>query len=220
MLLLGLDTATAVTTVALVRSGSGAPDAVLAERSHVEPRRHGEVLPVQINEVLHAAHMAPTDLDAIAVGVGPGAFTGLRVGLATAQALGQALQIPVHGVSTLDVLAYDTGRTEGFAVVTDARRREFFWATYADYESRSTAPAVGSAVVACDALLGLTVICPPATPAIDGLDLVAGDQPSGSALCRLVIARLARGEVLDGPAPLYLRRPDVTPSSGPKSVLS
>ncbi len=220
MLLLGLDTATAVTTVGLVRSRSGVPDEVLAERSHVDPRRHGEVLPVQINEVLHAAHMTPSDLDVIAVGIGPGAFTGLRVGLATAQALGQALQIPVHGMSTLDVLAYGTGRTEGFAVVTDARRREFFWATYTGYESRSTAPTVGSALVARDALLGLTVICPPDTPAIDGLEPVAGDQPSGSALCRLVLARLARGEALDRPVPLYLRRPDVTPSSGPKSVLS
>ncbi|MCZ3388749.1 MAG: tRNA (adenosine(37)-N6)-threonylcarbamoyltransferase complex dimerization subunit type 1 TsaB [Actinomycetia bacterium] len=220
MLLLGLDTATAVTTVALVRSGSGAPDEVLGERSHVEPRRHGEVLPVQINEVLHTARVAPADLDAIAVGIGPGAFTGLRVGLATAQALGQALQIPVHGVSTLDVLAYDTGRHDGFAVATDARRREFFWATYTGHDSRSTAPAVGSASVARNALLGLTVICPPGTPVIDGLDPVAGDQPSGSALCQLVLARLAGGEVLDRPVPLYLRRPDGTPSSGPKSVLS
>lgn len=220
MLLLGLDTATAATTVALVRSGSGVPDEVLAQRSHVDPRRHGEVLPVQINEVLHAAHMTPTDLDAIAVGIGPGAFTGLRVGLATAQALGQALQIPVHGVCTLDVLAYDTGRTEGFAIVTDARRREFFWATYAGHESRSTAPIVGSPAVARNALLGLTVICPQGTPAIDGLNPVIGARPSASALCRLVLARLARGEALDGPVPLYLRRPDVTPSSGPKSVLS
>jgi tRNA threonylcarbamoyladenosine biosynthesis protein TsaB len=220
VLLLGLDTATAVTTVALVQSGPGAEPAVLGERSHVDPRRHGEVLPVQIEDVLHAADVTPADLDAVAVGIGPGAFTGLRVGLATAQTLGQALQIPVHGVSTLDVLAYDTGRHEEFAVITDARRREYFWATYAGHTSRSTEPTVGSATVARAALAGLSVVCPPGTPAIDGIDPVVGGQPSASALCRLVLARLGRGDPMGGPEPLYLRRPDVTPSSGPKSVLS
>jgi tRNA threonylcarbamoyladenosine biosynthesis protein TsaB len=140
--------------------------------------------------------------------------------LATAQALGQALTIPVHGVSTLDVLAFDSGRHGEFAVITDARRREFFWAVYAEHDTRSTTPRVGSAAAARDELSGFTVLCPPGTPAIDGLNPVMGDQPRASALCRLVMARLRRGELMDGPVPLYLRRPDVTPSSGPKSVLS
>lgn len=220
MLLLGLDTATAVTTVALVRSAPGTDVDLLGERSHLDPRRHGEILPVQIDEVLRESGVTPGDLDAIAVGIGPGAFTGLRVGLATAQTLGQALGIPVHGVSTLDVLAFATGWSDPFAVVTDARRREVFWATYSAHDAPLTAPAVGAPAAVREALSGWTAVGPAGTPAIDGLDLVVGDDPRGSALCRLVLTRIGGGELLEAPAPLYLRVPDVTLSSGPKSVLS
>lgn len=220
MLLLGLDTATAVTTVALVWSVPGADTQVLGERSHVDARRHGQVLPVQIDEVLRGAGVNPADLDAVAVGIGPGAFTGLRVGLATAQTLGQALQIPVHGVSTLDVLAFATQCEGPFAVVTDARRREFFWATYRRHDVRSSAPTVGTPAAAREALGGMTVFCPPRTPAIDGQRVVEGGEPNGEVLCRLVLSRLAKGQSAEAPVPLYLRRPDVTPSAGPKSVLA
>lgn len=220
MLLLGLDTATAVSAVAIVRTTSTADVEALAERSHLDPRRHGEVLPVQIDDVLRACRAIPTDLDAVAVGTGPGAFTGLRVGLATAQALGQALQIPVYGVSTLDILAFATSREQPFAIVTDARRREVFWASYDRYDVCTTTPSVGAPDIARAAFGDLPVIGPPGTPSIDGVAIAEGQHPSGLELCRLVVARLARGESLDGPAPLYLRRPDVTSPSRPKSVLS
>jgi tRNA threonylcarbamoyl adenosine modification protein YeaZ len=219
VLLLGLDTATAVTTVALVRSTPDGAVHVLGERSHLDPRRHGEVLPVQIDEVLRDAGVAPSDLDAVAVGVGPGAFTGLRVGLATAQALGLALHVPVLGVGTLDHLAFATGRCEPFAVATDARRRELFWATYSGMESRTTGPMVGSPEAVRDALRGLPVVCPPGTPDVAGVDVVAGEHPRGVALCRLVLARIRQGSDHEAPTPLYLRRPDVSPAGAPKSVL-
>lgn len=219
MLLLGLDTATAVTTVALVRSASSGAADVLGERSHHDPRRHGEVLPVQIDEVLRDAGVAPSDLDAVAVGVGPGAFTGLRVGLATAQALGLALQVPVLGVGTIDHLAFATGRTEPFAVAIDARRRELFWATYSGMGSRTRGPTVGSPDAVRDALGGLPVVCPPGTPSIAGADVVEGEHPRGVALCRVVLARIGEGRDLETPTPLYLRRPDISPAGAPKSVL-
>lgn len=219
MLMLGLDTATAVTTVALVRAAAGADPQVLGERSHRDPRRHGEVLAVQIDEVLREAGVAPADLDSVAVGVGPGAFTGLRVGLATAQALGLALQIPVHGACTLDILAFATGLSAPFAIVTDARRRELFWAVYQTYDVRSVAPVVGAPATAIQALGGLTVISPPGTPAVDGLVMVEGGEPSASVLCLLVASQINKGKPSLAVEPLYLRQPDVTPSAGPKSVL-
>ena len=220
MLLLGFDTATAVTTVGLVQSGVDGINEILGEQSHRDPRRHGEVLPVQIEDVLHQAGVTPSDLDAIAVGIGPGAFTGLRVGLATAEALGLALQIPVYGASTLDVIAFATRRSRPFGVVTDARRRELFWATYNRFDERRSEPAVGAPGSTRSALAGLDVVCPPGTPEVDGVQMQEGEEPSAAALCLLVLRRLAAGSGNELPAPLYLRRPDVMPAAAPKSVLS
>ena len=220
MLLLGLDTATAVTTVGLVRSVVDGTHEILGERAHRDPRRHGEVLPQQIDAVLRDAGVTPPDLDAIAVGVGPGAFTGLRVGLATAQALGLALRIPVQGASTLDVLAFATRRTDPFAIVTDARRRELFWATYSRFDERKSDPRVGTPDAARSSIAGLAVVCAPGTPSIDGVPMEEGPDPSGAALCLLVLNRGAAGWGAEAPTALYLRRPDVMPPSAPKSVLS
>jgi tRNA threonylcarbamoyl adenosine modification protein YeaZ len=219
VLILGLDTATAVTTVALAEVDGGRCS-VLVERGHVDPRRHGEVLPVQVDAVLADAGVEPGELGMVAVGTGPGAFTGLRVGLATASAMGLALGIPVHGVCTLDTLAWATGRTTPFAVATDARRRELFWALYDDAATRRGEPRVGSADAAAESTRGLTVVVPPGTPLVETLgDVTEGPPPQAAALCAVVSHRMARGLAPEPAHPRYLRRPDVTPSSGPKSVL-
>ncbi len=219
MLILGLDTATAVTTVALAEI-EGGRCSVLVERDHVDPRRHGEVLPVQIDAVLADAGVEPNELGLLAVGTGPGAFTGLRVGLATAGAMGLALGIPVHGVCTLDTLAWATGRAAPFAVATDARRRELFWALYDDAATRRGQPMVGAAEAAAEAARGLAVVVPSGTPLVEAFDdVVEAGGPRAAALCALVSHRMALGLVAEPAYPRYLRRPDVTPSSGPKSVL-
>src|SRR5690606_38799151 len=107
---LAIDTATAATAVALV---SFAPDG-----SH---------------QVLAQAGRRAADLAAIVAGDGPGPFTGLRVGLATAAAMAQALEIPVYGVCSLDGIGAVTAGEEGpVLVATDARRREIYWALYTD----------------------------------------------------------------------------------------
>src|SRR4051794_17613112 len=103
----------------------------IAERRTVDPPAHGERLAPQIQPGLDAAGVRPGDLTAIVAGVGPGPFTGLRVGLATAAAMGQVLAIPTYGICSLDAL----GRAAGpgrVLVATDARRREVYFATYAD----------------------------------------------------------------------------------------
>src|SRR4051794_25447480 len=95
--------------------------------------RHGEMLAPGIERVLAEAGASAADLTGIAVGVGPGPFTGLRVGLVTARTLALVREIPVHGVCSLDVLAaeaIDRGMEE-FVVATDARRKEVYLASYA-----------------------------------------------------------------------------------------
>ncbi len=126
MLLLGVETSTSRSSIALV-----APDRVVASASLGVARRHGEFLGPAIRFCLEQAGVTAERITGLAVGVGPGLFTGLRVGIATAQTFAAARQLPVVGLSGLDVLAFQaryTNRTICAAI--DARRGELFWAFY------------------------------------------------------------------------------------------
>jgi tRNA threonylcarbamoyladenosine biosynthesis protein TsaB len=144
MIILAIDTASAAVSVA-VHDG----DTLLAERGTESSPRHAELLAPAVGEVLAEAGLRPRDVTVIGVGVGPGPFTGLRVGLVTARVMGHALGVDVHGVCSLDVVAAGAvrlGLTGEFVVATDARRREVYWGRYvADHVSlngaRNGAPA-------------------------------------------------------------------------------
>lgn len=213
-MLLALDTATPAVTVAVADG-----DRVLAQRTTVDARRHGELLAPAIEAVLRDAGVGRTRLDRVAVGVGPGPFTGLRVGLVTARMLGAVLDVPVVGVCTLDVLALmavDDGVTGPFRVVTDALRREVHWATYdADGDApprRVEGPHVDRpAAVAWDG----PAVGAGATAYGDHFPGARGPQlPTAAATCRWV----ARGLPLLDPEPLYLRRPDAVEPAARKPV--
>jgi tRNA threonylcarbamoyl adenosine modification protein YeaZ len=209
--LLALDTATPAVTVALADG-----DTVLAERTTVDARRHGELLAPAIEAVLAEAGVDRTALTAVAAGVGPGPFTGLRVGLVTARTLAAVLGIPAYGVGTLDVLALGAGLDEEFRVVTDARRREVHWAAYRPAE-RGPERLEGPYVAA------------PADAAWSGPAVGAGAElyaehfpgrreplhPRAGDLARWV----ARGLPTVAPDPMYLRRPDAVEPGARKSVL-
>jgi tRNA threonylcarbamoyl adenosine modification protein YeaZ len=154
VLVLALDSATERTSVALHDGHT-----VVAFAEHVDGRRHAEVLAPMIQQVLADADVTARDLHRIACGVGPGPYTGLRVGLATAVAMGAALDIPVVGVCSLDVIAAQSRRAgveQPLLVATDARRREIYAAAYVD-DMRLLGPVVLSAqdaVVAAREALG------------------------------------------------------------------
>jgi tRNA threonylcarbamoyl adenosine modification protein YeaZ len=207
--LLAFDTATPHVTVAL-HDGS----AVVASYESTESMRHGEMLAPGIEQVLADAGVRATDLTGIAVGVGPGPFTGLRVGLVTARTLAFVRGIPVHGVCTLDILAaeaIDTGLDE-FVVATDARRKEVYLASYAaghrvsdpqvvkPLDARTDLPVVGRGAL----------LYPEAFP-----HAAAPEHPRATVLCDVVLRN--RFDRLQ-PDPLYLRRPDVAQPGKPKRV--
>ncbi len=119
-MLLALDTSTPLVSVALLDD-----DRVVANATSERPMQHGERLAPMITEALESVGAIRQDVTAVAVGVGPGPFTGLRVGLVTARMLGVALGVPVYGASSLDVLAVRAvgeGVTEPFLATLVARR--------------------------------------------------------------------------------------------------
>ncbi len=228
MLLLAIDTSTPAVTAAL-HDGSH----VVAESTVVDARRHGELLAPLVRQVLAASVRVPGDLTDVAVGVGPGPFTGLRVGIVTALTLGSALGVPVHGVCSLDAWSWGAGAlglVGPFGVVTDARRKEVYWAAYDGPGRRVAGPAVDHPEVAAQRLAGRPVFGP-ATGLFELPGVVTVSGPDGAPvvasaalLADLAVARLAgrpgSGEGLLLPRPLYLRRPDATPPGARKRVLA
>ncbi len=213
-----MDSATPAITAALA-SVDETGTRVIAERVAVDSRAHGELLAPEIDAVLAQGGAKPRDLGAIVAGLGPGPFTGLRVGLVTASAMSDALGIPAYGVCSLDALGAQAGAGR-VLVATDARRKEVYWARYADGR-RLTEPAVSKPtelpVTEADAAVG-----DGALRYADVLGLPVRDEPRypGAAyLAQLAADRVlthAPGERL---TPLYLRRPDAVAAAGRKSVL-
>jgi tRNA threonylcarbamoyl adenosine modification protein YeaZ len=192
---------------------------VLAERVQVDARAHGELLAPQLAAVLAEVGKAPADLTAVIAGVGPGPFTGLRVGLVTAAALADALAIPAYGVCSLDAIGA-AARGGTVLVATDARRREVYWAVYRD-GVRITEPAVGrpadlplptgvDAAVGAGAVLYADVI---------GLPVLDGPRfPPARSLAALAAARVLSRAPSEPLTPLYLRRPDAVEPGARKAV--
>jgi tRNA threonylcarbamoyl adenosine modification protein YeaZ len=221
VLVLALDSSAAAVSVAIVACpGDGRLD-VRAQAQVVGAHGHGEQLTPAIQRCLTDAGLVPAEVNAVVAGTGPGPFTGLRVGLVTAAAFADALGIATYGVCSLD--AIDTGVASSnelrpVLVATDARRREVYWATYAD----------GARVLGPE-------VCKPADVPTEGLGAMAGagarlyrdvlalpvqggQYPDPVELVRHALPRLeagAPGEVL---VPLYLRRPDAVPPGAAKVV--
>jgi tRNA threonylcarbamoyl adenosine modification protein YeaZ len=189
--LLAIDTS-AGTSVAVVDAGL-----VLAEADEPGTRRHAEAIGTLLRAALADAGVAPRDVTGVVAGMGPGPFTGLRVGIAAARAFAFGVGAPVHPVVSHDAIAW--GRSERVLVVTDARRREVAWSLYDPGVVRLEGPE----------------LC-----LRDGFDAIASrhpgvpvlDPPTVSAASLGLVAELllADGRPLGPNEALYLRAPDVT----------
>jgi tRNA threonylcarbamoyladenosine biosynthesis protein TsaB len=219
--LLAIETATARTAVAV------GDDAGMAEEAPEEMGRHTEVLALTIVTLLAARGWAAGGLDGVVVDVGPGLFTGLRVGIATAKGLAVATGVGLFAVTSTDVLAQtasDAGVTGRVAAVVDARRREVFWALY-DLDGEGIAERQGVAVVEpAELAAGLERAIGPVTLVGDGAvahrtalaapgRVVLGDLvvPSAASAIRLVRSRIASGATAAAHhevRPWYLREAD------------
>lgn len=222
-MLLAVDTATSQVGVAL-----GSDDAVVAEVRLVQGRRHAEQLAPAISYVLREAGVTVEQLSAVAVGIGPGLFTGVRVGVTTAKVVAHTLGVPVVPVPSLDLVAHPL-RVAGRPVVAviDARRGEIYWAAYrpvrgglertGDYRvgspdelaSELSSASGGPAWLAAGegALRYGARLAP-----LESVDLAppAFSFPSPSALLEVASERRRRGEgeAAHAVRPLYLRKTD------------
>ena len=198
---LAIDTATAAVIAGVLRRDQSGQVEVLAQRIAVDAHAHAELLTPNVVAALAEAGLPMAAIDAVVVGCGPGPFTGLRVGMATAAAYGHALDVPVHPVCSLDAIGGHT--TGAVLVVTDARRREVYWARYRD-GVRIDGPGVDAPdAVPVD---GVTAVAgSPAQCALFDLPIVGPALPSPAGLVAVVCDWEGQPRPL---IPLYLRRPD------------
>ena len=230
--ILGIDTSTQV-CVGLARKGEA-----VASASVGDSRSHVELLIPTVRSVMKSTKTRKSDLTGIAVGMGPGPFTGLRVGIVAAQMLAKALKIPVYHRCSLDVLGLGWALTHpqgDFIACTDARRKELYWAVYDRYGRRVEGPFVSSSDEVYDLpCVGPGVLAPHARVLMDSflalklgmrMDPFEAQWPSPEEVSGIVGLNAgllaAYGRVLPdvGPEPLYLRRADADEPGAAKSVL-
>ncbi len=199
-LVLAIDTSTDV------RVGLAADGAVLASAAVTDSRAHAERLMPLVVSTLAESGRTLAEVGQLVVGVGPGPFTGLRVGVVTAHTLGFVLGVPVRGVCSLDAVAAGYDSSEGeFLALSDARRKEVYWARYAADGTRLAGPFV----TAVAELPDLPVTGPGAALAGGASEALDGGL--------LALAGPTLPDV--GLSPLYLRRPDAEVSTTRKSTL-
>jgi tRNA threonylcarbamoyl adenosine modification protein YeaZ len=205
-LTLGIDTSTDV-RVGLAKDGQ-----ILASRAVHDRRAHAELLLPLVSEVMDQAGAQFAELTAVVVGVGPGPFTGLRVGVVAALTLAEVLDAEVKGVCSLDVIALDWAERgdapADFVVVADARRKEVYWARYDAAGARLDGPFVTKP----DQVPELPLAGPGA--ALTGR-VGVGPEEFNAGLLAAGADRLTAA----GLEPLYLRRPDAEVPTKRKSTL-
>jgi tRNA threonylcarbamoyladenosine biosynthesis protein TsaB len=221
MIVLGIETSTARSSVAVLSDG-----AVAATEHRVDARGHGAFIGPAVRRCLDAVGGAVA-LDAVAVGTGPGLYTGLRVGMATAAALASARGLPIVGVGGLDVLAHqareDAEESDGCIVTTlDARRGQVFWQVFGAGRSATDGPLVGSRAQLDEAVAALAAHGPVRIVGEIATETVL--RPDAVALVHLALAQLKAVTVSGEPAgraqlaatfapamlsPVYLRDADV-----------
>jgi tRNA threonylcarbamoyl adenosine modification protein YeaZ len=216
VLALGIDTSTPMVSVAVV--GNGTPG---ARRDRLVNNGHGEALAGLVAEVLAEVGVVGPDIAVVGVGLGPGPFTGLRVGVVTAAAFSAALGIPAFGMCSLDAVFAADGQP--YAVVTDARRRQVYWAAYDGAGQRTDGPEISAPDELAEHLRGrvgrLTGPAPVDHSDVFAEFVVTGQRwPDAAVIAGNALERKMQQEAPAPLKPMYLRRPDAREPGPPKRV--
>ena len=205
MNVLAIDTSVGV-SVAILRSNGE-----LTQSQAVDHGMQGELTAELISQVVADSGLEISEITDVAVGVGPGPFTGLRVGLVTAAVFAHARNIPIHGICSLDAIAFDY--TKPCVVVTDARRKELYWARYED--KRIGEPQVSKPEDLLAQFPDSEFVGPGAQLYPDFISGKVLELKAGS-LAKLFVS--GKAQLVDV-SPMYLRKPDAVEPTTRKSVL-
>ena len=205
MNVLAIDTSVGV-SVAILRSNGE-----LTQSQAVDHGMQGELTAELISQVVTESGLEISEITDVVVGVGPGPFTGLRVGLVTAAVFAHARNIPIHGICSLDAIAFDY--TKPCVVVTDARRKELYWARYED--KRIGEPQVSKPEDLLAQFPDSDFVGPGAQLYPDFISGKVSELKAGS-LAKLFATGTAQ---LVDVSPMYLRKPDAVEPTTRKSVL-
>lgn len=219
MLVLVLDTSSAAVTAGIVELTGAGPE-LLAERVIVDARAHAERLAPAVRDCLTEAGTSIKALAAVVAGVGPGPFTGLRVGLMTAAAIADAAGLPSYPVCSLDAIAAGHPGVSELLVAGDARRKEIYWARYADGR-RIGEPAVGRPAELADQLIGVQAMTGAGAELYAEqlkLPMLDGRFPTVLGLATVAAEPVLAGSPGQPLTPLYLRRPDAVAPAARKPV--
>jgi tRNA threonylcarbamoyl adenosine modification protein YeaZ len=224
VLILAVDTSSAQVSAAVVEVSEAGEVKPLATRETVAANRHGELLAPSVHSVLETAGVGVADLGAVAAGLGPGPFTGLRVGVVTAATIADAVGIASYGACSLDAIARPHAGDGNLLVCTDARRRQVYWAVYDATGERLEGPDIAppadvmehargrvTRVVGAGAHLYADIFAELSVDADAGF-------PSAVQVAAIVAPKAQAGAPSDVLEPLYLRRPDAVPPAAPKAV--
>jgi tRNA threonylcarbamoyl adenosine modification protein YeaZ len=205
MNVLAIDTSVGVSVALLNSNGE------LTQSQAVDHGMQGELTADLISQVIVNSGLKIAELTDVVVGVGPGPFTGLRVGLVTASVFAHAREIPIHGICSLDAIAFDYA--DPCVVVTDARRKELYWARYDG--SRIGEPQVSKPEELLAQFPNAEFVGPGAELYPDFISGKTSELKAGS-LAKLFVSGAA--QIVDV-SPMYLRKPDAVEPTIRKSVL-
>jgi tRNA threonylcarbamoyl adenosine modification protein YeaZ len=202
--LLAIDTSAGTAVAVLV-------DGVVASETYDDnSMQHAEQIGVQIQKCLSAANKKSSDVTAVAVGVGPGPFTGLRVGIAAAKMFAEGVSAPIFGIGSLDAIAFADSLDQPTLVLTDARRSEVFFGLYQGKTKNGIPKALLGPGVKKQSELEAQL------QASGQSYEILNSQVSASKLGLLALAQLAEGTASDAVVANYLRAPDAVPAKGKK----
>lgn len=207
MKILAIDTADESHSIAILVDGK-----IIAERNNLNPSQQAEQLFSKISDIFSISNLSYKDLSAIAVNIGPGSFTGLRIGIAAARGIALASGLPVIGISRFDAIIYASEVKYPAAAIIDAKRNQFFFQFYNDENNKEEPLLIDydEAVSKIKRSSRISLAGKGLNLIKESLDITKGTdtEPNAAIIGMLAAEKLKNKAPTEAATPLYIRKPD------------